>query len=130
MVLVAGKATSSPEWVSFCIRQADRIVMFSHVETPPERVPIDDSLEGHDLALFGAERTDAQVAAWLDTTKPLSHFHLREGETFQDDIARMCRRLVSASVGVAGGWIMARKKFSSSPSKRSKPDSRPSPESL
>lgn len=109
VVLVAGKATSSPEWVSFCIRQADRIVMFSHVETPPARVPIDDSLERHDLALFGAERTDAQVAAWLDATKPLSHFHLREGETFQDDIARMCRRLVSASVGVVfcGGGARA-----------------------
>lgn len=109
VVLVAEKATSSPEWVRFCIRQADRIVLFVHVKTLPEQITIDDSLGGHDLALFGTKRTDDQVAAWLDAIKPLSHFHLREGQAFSVDIARMCRRLVSASVGVVfcGGGARA-----------------------
>jgi len=109
VVLIAEKNTSNLEWIRFCMRQADRVVIFAHVEISPETVPVDDLLKGHDLALFGAKQTHHQIASWVDYLKPLSHFHLREGNTLTTDIDRMCRRLLSTSTGIilCGGGARA-----------------------
>lgn len=110
VVLIAEKSTSSFEWIRFCLRQADRTVIIAHVNTSPSHETIlGDSIDGYDLALFGPETRGEQVVHWLDTVRPLSHFHLRDDERLNADIARMCRRLLSVSIGIVlcGGGARA-----------------------
>ena len=100
VVLLA--APQDPEWASFCLRQADRVLVIAH--GPPEgdfAWP-----EGCDVAFLGTPRV-GDVAAWRRALRPRAH-HVT-GPDLAASAQRIARRLVGRSLGLvlSGGGARA-----------------------
>ena len=107
VVLIVRPENATPEWRAFVLRQADRLVQLSEIDSAPQ------ALEGTDrpysLALIDYSDEGGPAANWVDTCAPLRHFRLRAGERLRADVGRMARRLTERSIGVvcSGGGARA-----------------------
>ena len=97
-------ALDGSDWSSFCLRQADRVVVAaddgSHV---PIAAPV-----GCDLAFLCTPSVET-VAAWTERTKPRAHYVIATESVLHDATRRMCRRLTGRSLGMvlSGGGARA-----------------------
>jgi EmrB/QacA subfamily drug resistance transporter len=100
VVLVAG---SNPAWRDFCLQQADRIIAAS---AGGDAVELPTELRGCDLLGYDVER--GQLAAWAERLDPISS-HCVRSVSFDDDVARLARRLSGRSLGIvlSGGGARA-----------------------
>jgi len=102
VVLIAGGADG---WSAFCLRQADRIVLFGGPEQP---VPRDAALRGCDLAWLGSAGDGGLLAPWDAELRPARR-HLLVAGRLDAGIRRLARRLAGRAVGLvlSGGGARA-----------------------
>jgi predicted acylesterase/phospholipase RssA len=95
---------SDADWRAFCLRQADRIVLFAR---PGDPVVQDDALRGCDLA-WHAPGSGDELGRWLAALRPARRHLVIEGR-IEAGIERLARRLAGRSVGVvlSGGGARA-----------------------
>jgi NTE family protein len=93
------------DWSAFCLRQADRIVLFGVPEQPVARDP---ALRGCDLAWIGAAGDGALLAPWEAELRPARR-HLLVAGRLDAGIRRLARRLAGRAVGLvlSGGGARA-----------------------
>lgn len=102
VLLVAG---DGGEWSAFCLRQADRVVLFAR---PDEPVVRDDALRGCDLAWVARAGDGVLLAPWLAALQPARRHLLLVGH-LDAGIRRLARRLAGRAVGLvfSGGGARA-----------------------
>ena len=102
VLLIAGEAK---DWSAFCLRQADRIVLFGGPEQPIAR---DAALRGCDLAWVGSAGDGALLAPWDAELRPARR-HLLVAGRLDAGIRRLARRLAGRAVGLvlSGGGARA-----------------------
>lgn len=83
-----------PEWRSFAIRQADRVVVVAGASPPPP----DEALEGGELVFCEAVPA-ALIADWLDALGPRAH-HFVEPQRRREGTSRAARRIAGRSLGL------------------------------
>jgi predicted acylesterase/phospholipase RssA/CRP-like cAMP-binding protein len=92
-------------WSAFCLRSADRVVLFAR---PDEPVARDPALRHCDLAWVARAGDGALLAPWLAALEPARRHLLRVGR-LDDGIHRLARRLAGRAVGLvlSGGGARA-----------------------
>ena len=95
-------ARSDDDWGSFCLRQADRVLLVA-AATPPNEVV---GIEACDVAFLGTPKP-ATVAAWREAVHPRAHHVLDPGDALA--VGRVARRLAGLSLGLvlSGGGARA-----------------------
>jgi NTE family protein len=93
------------DWSAFCLRQADRIVLFAGPEQPIARDP---ALRGCDLAWIGAAGDGALLAPWDAELRPARR-HLLVAGRLDAGVQRLARRLAGRALGLvlSGGGARA-----------------------
>jgi NTE family protein len=104
-VLLIAPAGADAEWRAFCLRQADRIVLFAR---PGDRVAHEEALRGCDLAWCTPAAAGPKLGTWLAALRPARR-HLLIESRLEDGIQRLARRLAGRSIGVvlSGGGARA-----------------------
>ena len=102
VLLVVG---DDDEWSAFCLRQADRTVLFAR---PDEPVARDAALRGCDLAWLARPGDGVLLVPWVAALQP-SRRHLLLVGHLDAGIHRMARRLTGRAVGLvlSGGGARA-----------------------
>ena len=102
VLLVVG---DDDEWSAFCLRQADRTVLFAR---PDEPVARDAALRGCDLAWLARPGDGVLLVPWVAALEP-SRRHLLLVGHLDAGIHRMARRLAGRAVGLvlSGGGARA-----------------------
>jgi NTE family protein len=98
-------AAGGGDWPAFCLRQADRIVLFAGPDQPVVRDP---ALRGCDLAWVGAAGDGALLEPWVAELRPARRHLLLAGH-LDAGIHRLARRLSGRAVGLvlSGGGARA-----------------------
>jgi NTE family protein len=102
VLLVVGE---DAEWRQFCLRQADRVVLFAG---PHDRVDRDAAPQHCDLAWVADRARGPQLVPWLEALQPARR-HLLLAGRLDAGIHRLARRLSGRSVGLvlSGGGARA-----------------------
>ena len=103
-VLLRAELDDASEWSSFCLRQADRVLVLTTAAGPPRA----ELPEGCDVVFLEAPSADV-VAAWSERTGFRSH-HIVPWDTDLPEAARrIARRLTGQSLGLvlSGGGARA-----------------------
>jgi NTE family protein len=82
------------DWSSFCLRQADRVVVAADDGPAPIAAPA-----GCDLAFLCTPSVES-VAAWTERARPRAHYVIATEGVLPDATRRMCRRLTGRSLGM------------------------------
>ncbi len=92
------------DWTSFCLRQADRVLVVA-AGAPPNGVV---AAEGCDIAFLGTPDAQA-VAAWRGALRPRAHHVVAVDDELAASVQRVARRLVGRSLGLvlSGGGARA-----------------------
>lgn len=90
------------EWVDFCLRQADRVLLVA-TDAPPDDPGVP---EGCDVALLGPPQAQT-VAAWQVAARPRAHHVVSADDSLA--VGRVARRLAGCSLGLvlSGGGARA-----------------------
>jgi NTE family protein len=91
VVLAAGAGAGDPAWRSFCLRQADRVVVVADARVRPG--PAAAELRGADLAM---PSTQPGLSRWIDAIDPRA-VHLLDGAAAVELLAR---KLAGQSTGI------------------------------
>jgi len=106
VVLVASPLDDA-DWRSFCLRQADRVVIVADAATPPVRLAV--AQRGYVL-LVGDPPTRANLVAWHDAVGPRRVYACRAGAAdLAVAVGALAARLAGRSLGIAlaGGGARA-----------------------
>jgi NTE family protein len=101
-VLLMG-GTDDAEWLDFCVRQADRVLLVATAALPPAPLP---AVRDCDVALLGAPSAQT-IAAWRETFSLQAHHVVPDGDA--EAPRRVARRLAGRSLGLvlSGGGARA-----------------------
>src|SRR5215211_5556525 len=101
VLLTAG--TDDAEWLDFCVRQADRVLLVATAAPPPAPLP---AVRDCDVALLGAPSAQT-IAAWRETFSLQAHHVVPDGDA--EAPRRVARRLAGRSLGLvlSGGGARA-----------------------
>lgn len=102
-VLLLAEGSDDPEWDTFCLRQADRVVgVVDPAAGGPGgaggaagRLPVVT-----DLVFVNRVPRSEYVVPWLDAVKPGAYHHVDGGTRFEVGAARVGRRLAGRSLGL------------------------------
>jgi NTE family protein len=97
VVLLTAHVGDPSEWVEFCRRQADRVIVVGDIEDLPPVAELAGLLNGCDLALVG--RPSSATGRWLEALHPRAH-HWLDLPDRSSGVARLVRRLTGRSTGV------------------------------
>lgn len=91
------------EWASFCLRQADRVLLVADGAPPQELA----APEGCDIAFLGTPSVQ-DISAWRAAARPRAH-HIVDPAELPESTHRIARRLVGGSLGLvlSGGGARA-----------------------
>lgn len=108
VLLDGGTIGSGRRWDVFCLQQADRILALTDGSRPPDRARIGPELRGCDLVLLDATPGAGDAAGWGPLLDPIESHAVRRA-AWDEDIARIARRLAGRSVGIvlSGGGARA-----------------------
>ncbi len=108
VLLDGGTIGSGRRWDVFCLQQADRILALTDGSRPPDPARIGPELRGCDLVLINAAPGAGDAAGWGPLLDPIESHAVRRA-AWDEDIARMARRLAGRSVGIvlSGGGARA-----------------------
>ncbi len=106
VLLDAGALSAPTAWTDFCLRQADRILAVTRGGEPDPALAGRADLRGCDLVIRCAGRDYSP--AWGESLEPDESHVVRE-ERFDEDVARLARRLTGNSLGIvfSGGGARA-----------------------
>ena len=104
--VVLQAAVDDPEWLDFCLRVADRVVLVTGNPAPPAQ-PLPARAEGADLVLAGPPANQEHRRAWEHLITPRSVHAVRGGGS-ADDLRPLAARIAGRSVGLVLGGGSAR----------------------
>jgi predicted acylesterase/phospholipase RssA len=108
VLLDGGVLGSGRRWDEFCLQQADRILAVTNGGGPADASPAGAELLGCDLVLLDVTPGTGRANKWAQQLDPIESHVLRRA-SWDDDVARMARRLSGRSVGIvlSGGGARA-----------------------
>lgn len=96
-VVLAVEQGNEGEWMDFCLRQADRVLVVA--DAPPSSGP-DKRLVNADLAIVGWPDSRSSLSPWMDSLDPRSVHLISGGDGAGAGLDSLARRLAGRSPGV------------------------------
>jgi NTE family protein len=108
VLLAGGSALAADAWTEFCLQQADRILAVTSGGPVPAGLAERAELVGCDLVAVDIAPGDGRFAGWADALRPVES-HVVRRDSFDNDLARLARRLSGRSIGIvlSGGGARA-----------------------
>jgi NTE family protein len=108
VILNSGMVSEATPWLEFSLQQADRILAVSAGAADLAWLDDRPELRGCDLVAYDVQPGSGALAACAAALEPIE-CHLVRRATFEEDLARMARRLSGRSVGIvlSGGGARA-----------------------
>jgi predicted acylesterase/phospholipase RssA/CRP-like cAMP-binding protein len=100
VVLLAGEPDVAPEWTSFCLRQADRILALVGDGEHSTRLAGAPTLHGCDIVYCSMSQRHIDTSKWHDALRPRATHWLPVDVGIDAAAQRIARRLTGRSVGI------------------------------
>lgn len=100
VVLVCADPVAHPQWSSFCVRSADRVLVMLRGGRPPAWAIDTLGTTPADVVFVGSSLNTARLTPAFDTLTPRAHHHLPEGADFDTACDRVARRASGHSLGL------------------------------
>ena len=100
VVLVCADPVAHPQWATFCVRSADRVLALLRGGRPPAWAAEMLSGTQADVVFVGSSQNNARLAPAFEALVPRAHHHLSEGSGFDTACDRVARRASGHSLGL------------------------------